>query len=30
MSWLKNPYDLLRGLHIIAVMAWMACRNSSR
>ena len=24
MSWLKNPYDLLRGLHIIAVMAWMA------
>jgi putative membrane protein len=24
VSWLKNPYDLLRGLHIIAVMAWMA------
>lgn len=24
MSWFANHYDLLRGLHIIAVIAWMA------
>jgi putative membrane protein len=24
MTWFANHYDLLRGLHIIAVIAWMA------
>lgn len=24
MSWLANHYDLLRGLHILAAIAWMA------
>ena len=24
MSWLADRYDLLRGLHILAVIAWMA------
>lgn len=24
MSWLTNHYDLLRGLHILAAIAWMA------
>lgn len=24
MSWLADHYDLLRGLHILAVIAWMA------